>query len=274
MKIKVAAIQMSAEIANHAANVERAKNLIRQAAEDGCRLCVLPELALDEFFVQWKNTKYFSYAEPPDGPTVRAFQELARQSGVYIALPHFEKAIMGNFYNSLVIIDDQGKICGVYRKNHIPFTRSFEKYYFTPGQGFPVFDTAFGKLGALICYDRRYPESCRELVKKGAQLVVIAISSMRFKGVSFSEIPTWEAELRTRALENQVFIIAANRSGVEGDYEFIGRSMIVAPNGEVLAKVGEEENVIVAAEIETDLVEETRRNLPLFRDRRPDLYSI
>ncbi|NLC10903.1 MAG: carbon-nitrogen hydrolase family protein [Firmicutes bacterium] len=274
MKIKVAAIQMSAEIANHAANVERAKNLIRQAAEDGCRLCVLPELALDEFFVQWKDTKYFSYAEPPDGPTVRAFQELARQSGVYIALPHFEKAIMGNFYNSLVIIDDQGKICGVYRKNHIPFTRSFEKYYFTPGQGFPVFDTAFGKLGALICYDRRYPESCRELVKKGAQLVVIAISSMRFKGVSFSEIPTWEAELRTRALENQVFIIAANRSGAEGDYEFIGRSMIMAPDGEVLAKVGEEENVIVAAEIETDLVEETRRNLPLFRDRRPDLYSI
>lgn len=272
MKIKVAAIQMSADTANRTANVERAKDLIKQAAENGVKMCVLPELVLDEFFVQWKDIKYFSYAEPLDGPTINEFQKLAIETDMHIALPHFEKDPIGKFYNSVVMINNKGEIYGVYHKNHIPFTRSFEKYYFTPGSGFPVFDTEFGTVGTVICYDRRYPESCRELVKKGAKIIFIPISSMRFKGVSFSEIPIWESELRTRAVENQVFVIAANRSGAEGDFEYIGRSMIVAPNGEVLAKVEEEENVIVMAEIDTNLVDETRTSLPLFRDRRTDLY--
>lgn len=273
MKIHVASIQMSTEIGDHACNVDRAKTLIRQAASQGAKICVLPELGLDEFFSQWKDPKYFSYAEPVDGPTVTEFRSLAKETRMYIALPHFERGIMGNCYNSVVLISDQGEIVGVYRKNHIPFTRTYEKYYFTPGNGFPVFDSPYGKIGICICYDRRYPESCRELIKKGAEIILIPISSMRFKGVEFSEIPCWEAELRTRALENQAYVIASNRSGLEGDYSFIGRSMIVAPTGEVLAKAAEEENVIVIAQIDTDLVQKTRVALPLLRDRRSDIYG-
>lgn len=273
MKLKVASIQMSADIGNHAANVDRAKSLIRQAAAQDVKLCLLPELGLDEFFAQWKDPHYFSYAEPLDGPTVTEMQALAKETGTYIALPHFERGVMGNCYNSVVLISDQGETIGVYRKNHIPFTRTYEKYYFTPGNGFPVFDSPYGKLGIVICYDRRYPESCRELAKKGAEIILIPISSMRFKGIEFSEIPMWEQELRTRALENQVYVIAANRSGVEADFSFIGRSMIVSPTGDILAKVEEEENVIVVAQIDTDLVRTTRQALPLLRDRRPDIYG-
>ena len=168
MKIKAAAIQMSTDIGAHSANVERAKALIRQAARDGAKLCVLPELGLDEFFGQWLDAKYFSYAQTLDGPDVRAFQALAKEVGVYLTLPLFERAVTGNCYNSVLLISDEGKTVGVYRKNHIPFSLTYEKYYFTPGNGFPVFDTPFGKVGILICYDRRYPESCRELVRQGA----------------------------------------------------------------------------------------------------------
>lgn len=272
MKFTAAVIQMSADIGNRSANVQRAKALIRAAAQKGSKLCVLPELALDEFFSQWKDTKYFDYAEPLDGPTIREFQALARETDCYLAVPHFERGPMGNCFNSAVLLSGEGELVGVYRKNHIPFTRTYEKYYFTPGGGFPVFESPFGKLGILICYDRRFPESARELVKRGAEIILIPISSMRFAGSSFSELPIWEPELRIRATENQCFVLASNRSGKEESYEFIGNSMIVSPAGEVLAKAGEEENVVVLAEIDTDLVAATRRSLPLMRDRRTDLY--
>lgn len=272
MRINAAAIQMSATKESHEVNVNRAENLILQAASKKVKLCVLPELILDEFFAQWKDTKYFSYAEEVTGETVKKFQKIARETSMHIALPFYEKGVMGNCYNSVALISDLGEVAGVYRKNHIPFTRTYEKYYFTPGNCFPVFDTALGKIGIVICYDRRFPESCRELVKKGAEIILIPISSMRFKGVEFSEIPIWEPELRVRAVENQAYVIAANRSGCEDNYEFIGRSMIVSPTGEVLSKACEEENVLVISEIDTALVDETRKSLPLFRDRRSDLY--
>ena len=231
MKIKVAAIQMSADANNHEGNVIRAKELITKASEAGAKIVVLPELALDEFFAQWKDPKYFNYAEPLDGPTVRTFQKLAQETKTYIGMPLFEKGVMGNYYNSVALISDQGELCGVYRKTHIPFTRSFEKYYFTPGSEFPVFDTPYGKIGIVICYDRKYPESCRQLVNQGAQIILIPISSMAYGVGGPSEVSMWEAELRTRAFENQAFVIAADRSGLEGEYDFIGLSTIVAPTG-------------------------------------------
>lgn len=273
MKIKVAAIQMSTEIEQHQANVHRAMELIRRAAADGAKICVLPELGLDEFFAQWQDPKYFSYAEPLDGETVRVFSALAKETDTYLAVPVFERTAVGNCYNTTVLISNQGEVAGVYRKNHIPFSRSYEKYYFTPGDGFPVFDSPYGKIGIVTCYDRRYPESCRELLKKGAEIVLIPIASWMIKDSGQSELFFWEAELRTRALENQVYIIAANKSGVEVNYSFIGHSMIVAPNSAVLSQAGDEENVIVMAELDTELVGQVRRGMFFFRDRRPDLYD-
>ena len=273
MKIKGAAIQMSTEIGRHQINMARAKDLIRQATSAGAKICVLPELGLDEFFAQWKDPKYFDYAEPIDGKTVKEFQELAKETDSYIALPFFERSIVGNCYNSTALISNTGNIVGVYHKNHIPFSHTYEKYYFTPGEGFPVFDSPYGRIGILTCYDRRFPESCRELAKKGAEIVLISIASWTVKGSGQSELPFWEAELRVRALENQVYVIAANKSGEEAELSFIGNSMVVAPNSTVLSSAGDEENVVVLAELDTDLVRRTRNGMSLFRDRRPDLYG-
>ena len=273
MKVKVAAIQMAAEINNRQVNVDRAKELITRAAGEGAQICLLPELALDEFFPPHKDTKYFQYAEPVDGPAVKEFQELARSLGIYLSLPLFEKSLIGTYYNSLVMMGPDGEILTVYRKVHVPCTRSYERYYFTPGDGFSVVDTAYGKVGLAICYDRRYPETCRELMKKGARLILISISSSIMPG-GFSELPVYETELKTRAFENQLFIAACNRSGQEGEYLFFGHSMILGPDGTVLARAEQEENAIVLAEIDLDKADEARINGPLLRDRRPEMYTL
>ena len=252
MKVKVAAIQMSADIGGREANVERAERLLIQAARQGADLCVLPELALDEFFPLYKDTRYFAYAEELDGPTVRRFRSLAGELGIYLALPLFEKSLIGTYYNSLVLLTPEGTIGAVYRKVHVPCTRSYERYYFTPGPEFVVADTRYGKVGLAICYDRRYPETCRELMKKGARLILISIS---------------------RAFENQLFLAACNRSGQEGEYTFFGHSMLLGPDGSVLAQADEAENVVVLAEMELEDADRARINGPLLRDRRPELYT-
>ena len=272
MKVKVAAIQMSADIGGREANVERAERLLIQAARQGADLCVLPELALDEFFPLYKDTRYFAYAEELDGPTVRRFRSLAGELGIYLALPLFEKSLIGTYYNSLVLLTPEGTIGAVYRKVHVPCTRSYERYYFTPGPEFVVADTRYGKVGLAICYDRRYPETCRELMKKGARLILISISSSIMPG-GFSELPVFETELKTRAFENQLFLAACNRSGQEGEYTFFGHSMLLGPDGSVLAQADEAENVVVLAEMELEDADRARINGPLLRDRRPELYT-
>ena len=272
MKVKVAAIQMSADIGGREANVERAERLLIQAARQGADLCVLPELALDEFFPLYKDTSYFAYAEELDGPTVRRFRSLAGELGIYLALPLFEKSLIGTYYNSLVLLTPEGTIGAVYRKVHVPCTRSYERYYFTPGPEFVVADTRYGKVGLAICYDRRYPETCRELMKKGARLILISISSSIMPG-GFSELPVFETELKTRAFENQLFLAACNRSGQEGEYTFFGHSMLLGPDGSVLAQADEAENVVVLAEMELEDADRARINGPLLRDRRPELYT-
>ena len=189
-----------------------------------------------------------------------------------MALLLFEKSLIGTYYNSLVLLTPEGTIGAVYRKVHVPCTRSYERYYFTPGPEFVVADTRYGKVGLAICYDRRYPETCRELMKKGARLILISISSSIMPG-GFSELPVFETELKTRAFENQLFLAACNRSGQEGEYTFFGHSMLLGPDGSVLAQADEAENVVVLAEMELEDADRARINGPLLRDRRPELYT-
>lgn len=271
MKYIAAAIQMSAKINDRAFNVSKARTLISDAAKQGADICVLPELALYEFFPQWKDDKYYSYADDKDGELIMQFCQLAKEKNICIVLPFFEKALTGVYYNSVALIDNNGAVAGIYHKNHIPFTKSYEKYYFTPGDGFPVFDLPLGRVGVCICYDRRYPETCRELVKKGAEVIYIPISSSIIDG--FSEQPMWECELRTRALENQCWIVACNRTGKEQNFDFFGWSLIVSPRGEVVKRADETEDMTILAEIDTDLVKTVRCSSPLLRDRRPDIYT-
>ena len=149
---------------------------------------MLPELALDEFFPLYKDTRYFAYAEELDGPTVRRFRSLAGELGIYLALPLFEKSLIGTYYNSLVLLTPEGTIGAVYRKVHVPCTRSYERYYSHPDRSL-WWRIRYGKVGLAICYDRRYPETCRELMKKGARLILISISSSIMPG-GFSELPS------------------------------------------------------------------------------------
>lgn len=176
----------------------------------------------------------------------------------------------GVYYNAAAVIGPDGGIIGVYRKTHIPFTKSYEKYYFTPGPDLPVFDTPVGRIGVLICYDRWYPEAWRKLVAQGAQIVCCPISSGKLGAQS--EAPVWEPLLRIRARENLVFVAAANRTGTEPPYENLGRSMIVSPLGDVLAGPGQDGRQSLTTKVDLNDVARCRQAMPFLRDRRPDLY--
>ena len=265
--IRVAAVQMASVAENKEKNIKRAANLLDEAAWD---LAVLPELFGTEFFPVKKDPAFFDYAEPIHGPTVKRMARLARKKKGYLVVPFFERDGADICYNSAALIDRKGDVVGVYRKTHIPFTRTYEKYYFAPGNQFPIFQTDFGTLGILICYDRWYPEAWRRLILAGAVLVAIPISSWKYQ--NFSEIPIWEPLLRIRARENLVYVLAANRVGREGDFSYFGRSAVVSPRGEIIGALGEKEQSLLVAEVDLSLVRQERANLPLLRDRRPEIY--
>lgn len=268
----VSAVQMSAVTGDIEKNARKALAYIEEAGKQGTRALVFPELFLTEFFAQTLDKNFFRYAVSRDSELILRFCEAARNHRMLVLLPFFEKDITSVHYNSVAVIDADGSLKGVYRKNHIPFTKSFEKYYFAPGSGFPCFDTELGKIGVLVCYDRRFPESWRSLVLQGARIVFVPISSWSFKGQS--EKPIWEAELRTRAVDNLVYIIAANRVGKEGEYEFIGQSLIVNPLGEIIGEMDDASEGLLTVELDLLSVEQARIDWPFLRDRRPEIYII
>ncbi len=265
--VRVAAIQMASVAADKAANLETAARLIREARAD---VAVLPELFATEFFATEKDTRFFDYAETLDGPTVTTMAGVARETSTVLVVPFFEYASGGTFHNSAAVISGDGTVLGVYRKTHIPYSLTHEKYYFTPGNEFSVFDTPVGRLGVLICYDRWYPEAWAQLREAGAEIVCIPVASWRFG--SASEEAIWDAMHRMRARENLLFVAAANRTGNDGEFAYIGASMLVAPDGSVLAQASETFSGVVAADIDLQDVRRTRSRWHLLRDRRPDIY--
>lgn len=265
--IRVASVQMPSKTGDKDANLKVAAEIIAGAGAD---LAVLPELFATEFFAAEKDHKYFEYAEPADGEIVSRMAEVARATKTTIVVPFFEYAPDGRYFNSTALVGPDGQTIGVYRKTHIPFTKSFEKFYFAPGNDFPVFDTPAGRVGILICYDRWYPEAWRKVCEQGAEIVCVPIASWRFEG--FSERPFWDALHRIRARENLVFLAASNRTGKEPPYEYTGHSMIVSPAGEILAEAEEEFAGAVVFDCDLDQVRRERAKWPLLRDRRPELY--
>lgn len=262
--VSVAAIQMSMKIGDKEENIQKGLQRIREAAEKGARFILLPELFTTEYFAWWRDTKFYDYAEPIPGPTTIRIGELARTLSVYVIAPLYEKEGPGMYYNSAALIGPKGELMGRQRKMHIPAVKSLEKLYFYPAEpNFPVFQTEYGKVGICICYDRLFPEVCRALALNGAEIIFVPIAGTIFPRVS---------TLDTRALENVLFIVAANKVGEEEGHRYTGGSMIIDPEGQIIAKGGEEEE-IVTAKINVDDVERCRRLFPYFRDRRPELYS-
>lgn len=246
----------------------------RQAAAQGAKVVGFQEVFNAPYFCQVQEAEHYRWAEPvPDGPTVQRMRELARETGMVIVVPVFELEQSGFYYNTAAVIDADGSYLGKYRKHHIPQVKGFwEKYYFKPGNlGWPVFDTAVGKVGVYICYDRHFPEGWRELGLAGAQLVYNPSATSR--GLSAY---LWQLEQPAAAVANEYFIAAINRVGIEeyGDNDFYGTSYFVDPRGQFVGDVAsDKEEELIVRDLDFGLIDEVRQQWAFYRDRRPDAYE-
>ncbi len=253
-------------------------DLMRQASEQGAQIICFQELFNGPYFGIVQDSKYYEYAEQVPGPTTRMFQDLAKQYKMVTVLPLYEEENTGVLYNTAAVIDADGSYLGKYRKNHIPNLDKFwEKFYFRPGNlGWPVFDTAVGKVGVTICYDRHFPEGWRELGLAGAEIVFNPNASK--PGLSNR---LWELEQPAAAGDNGYFVCVPNRVGRETDefgddaVDFYGTSYVVDPTGNFVGDKGsEEDEELLLRDLDLDLIRRTRYNWQFYRDRRPDAYEL
>ncbi|MCK9872702.1 acyltransferase [Nocardiopsis dassonvillei] len=246
----------------------------RDAAAQGARVIGFQEVFNAPYFCQVQDPEHHRWAEAvPDGPTVTRFRALARELGLVMVLPVFEVESPGFYYNTAAVVDADGSYLGKYRKHHIPQVHGFwEKYYFRPGNlGWPVFDTAAGRIGVYICYDRHFPEGWRALGLAGAQLVYNPSATSR--GLSAH---LWKLEQTAAAVANAYFVAAINRVGVEeyGDNDFYGTSYFADPRGQFVGDVASDTSAeLVVRDLDLDMVDEVRRQWAFYRDRRPDAYG-
>jgi beta-ureidopropionase len=246
----------------------------RQAAADGAKVICFQELFYGPYFCQVQDPQYYAYAESIPGPTVERFSALAAQLGIVMVLPMYEQEQPGVLYNTAAVLDADGTYLGKFRKTHIPQVKGFwEKFYFRPGNlGYPVFDTAVGKVGVYICYDRHFPEGWRALGLGGAQVVFNPSATSR--GLSSY---LWKLEQPAAAVANEYFIGAINRVGIEseiGDDDFYGMSYFVDPEGKFVGDVGDAyQPELIVRDLDLALLAEVRDRWAFYRDRRPDQYD-
>jgi beta-ureidopropionase len=245
----------------------------RDAAAQGAKVVCFQELFYGPYFCQVQDAAYYDYAESIPGPTTERFQALAAELGLVMILPMYEKEQEGVLYNTAAVVDADGKFLGKYRKHHIPQVNGFwEKFYFRPGNlGYPVFDTAVGKVGVYICYDRHFPEGWRELGLGGAQIVFNPSATSR--GLSSY---LWQLEQPASAVANEYFIGAINRVGIEplGDDDFYGQSYFVDPEGKFVGDVGDTNNPeLIVRDLDLGLIKTVRERWQFYRDRRPESYT-
>ena len=265
-----------------ASNVAKARAAVADAAARGAEVVVLPELFASPYFCQVEDTELFELAEPVPGPTSEAMAAAAKEHGVAVVTPLFERRAAGIYHNSLVVHGPDGAALGMYRKMHIPDDPLyFEKYYFTPGDlGFVAVPTPFATLGPLICWDQWYPEAARVTALQGAQVLCYptAIGWHPKEKARFGadQLAAWQTIQRSHAIANGVFVAAVNRVGHEGPadggLDFWGHSFVADPFGVVLAEAGEGEETLVVP-VDLSRQEDVRRNWPFWRDRRIDAYG-
>jgi N-carbamoylputrescine amidase len=254
--------------------IELHERYVAEAAEAGAQIMCFQELFYGPYFCQVQDAKFYDYTEAiPDGPTTKRFQELAAKHGMVLVLPMYEKEQEGLLYNTAAVIDADGTYLGKYRKTHIPQLPGFwEKFYFRPGNlGYPVFQTAVGKVGVYICYDRHFPEGWRALGLNGAQMVFNPSATSR--GLSSH---LWQLEQPASAAANMYYVGAINRVGVEdlGDNDFYGTTYFANPRGQFVGDVcSDREEELIVRDLDLDLVDEVRNQWAFYRDRRPDMYD-
>ena len=248
--------------------------LIDRAGAEGVQVLCMQEIYTQPYFCPSQDAKWYAAAEPiPDGPTTRLMQDYAKKHRMVIVVPIYEEEIPGVYYNAAAVIDADGSYLGKYRKTHIPQVAGFyEKFFFKPGNsGYPVFHTAYCKLGVYICYDRHFPEGWRALALNGAEYIVNPSATV----AGLSQY-LWKLEQPAAAVANGIFIGAINRPGTEEPWRigrFYGSSYVCNPRGELLCEASEDRDELVTADMDMDQVREVRNLWQFFRDRRPETYG-
>lgn len=247
--------------------------LIEEAGKQGVQILCLQEIFTTPYFCPGQDAAWYAAAEPIPGPTTERMQAYAKKHQMVIIVPIFEREQAGLLYNTAAVIDADGAYLGKYRKTHIPHTSGFwEKFFFRPGNlGYPVFDTAYAKVGVYICYDRHFPEGARALGLNGAEIVYNPSATV--KGLSQY---LWKLEQPAHAVANGYFMGCINRVGTEKPWdlgEFYGSSYFVDPRGQFVATASEDQDELLVAELDLEMIEEVRATWQFFRDRRPEAYD-
>lgn len=285
-KVKVAALQFSCS-KDVQENINKAEKMVKEAADNGANIILLPELFERQYFCQEKRYDYYNYALPLEkNPAVNRFKEVAKELGVVIPVSFYERDI-DRLFNTVAMIDADGSVLGIYRKTHIPDDHFYqEKFYFTPGDsGFKVFDTRFGCIGVGICWDQWFPETVRCMAVQGAEMLLYptAIGSEPILDVDSNS--HWRRVMQGHATANLMPVVAANRIGVEtvepckenagqsSSLDFYGCSFIADATGDIIASAKQEETILYG-EFDLDALKEDRLSWGLFRDRRPETYVV
>ncbi|HKQ53810.1 MAG TPA: nitrilase-related carbon-nitrogen hydrolase [Pyrinomonadaceae bacterium] len=257
------------------ANIEKHLRMIEDAARQGVQILCMQEVFNTPYFCAEQETRWYEAVEKvPDGPTVKLMQDVAKQHGMVIIVPIYEEEITGIYYNTAAVIDADGTYLGKYRKNHIPHVAPgfWEKFYFKPGNlGYPAFDTAYARIGVYICYDRHFPEGARILGLNGAEIVFNPSATV----AGLSEY-LWKLEQPAHAVANGYFVGAINRVGHEQPWdigEFYGQSYFCDPRGQLIAQAPRDEDALVVADLDLDMIRQVRNTWQFFRDRRPESYE-
>ncbi|NNC87664.1 MAG: acyltransferase [Akkermansiaceae bacterium] len=257
------------------AMISKHMEMIEDAGRDGVQVLCLQELFYGPYFCAEQEMRWYDITEPvPDGPTVQLMMETARRLGMVMVIPVYEVDGAGIYYNTAAVIDADGTYLGKYRKNHIPHCHPgfWEKFYFRPGNlGYPVFETAVGKVGVYICYDRHFPDGARCLGLNGAEIVFNPSATV----AGLSEY-LWKLEQPAHAVANQYWLGAINRVGTEEPWkigEFYGQSYFCDPRGQLVAVASRDRDELLVHDVDLDLIEEVRQVWQFYRDRRPETYG-
>jgi N-carbamoylputrescine amidase len=262
------------------ANLDQADAMVRKAAKEGAKIILLQELFATVYFCPEQHPKYFDYAHPVEGhPFLGRFADLAKELGVVLPISFFEQAT-NSYFNSVMMIDADGRQQGVYRKTHIPQGPGYEeKFYFSPGDlGFKVWDTAFGRIGVGICWDQWFPETARSMALMGADLLLYPTAIGSEPGnPGYDSSRHWQRAMQGHAAANMVGLAASNRVGQEEvngiTMDWYGQSFIADATGDIVAGCGDGIGAVAIASFDFEKMRRERAAWGLFRDRRPDRYE-
>lgn len=268
--IRIACIQVGAKQDRHK-TLKKVEKLLAMAASKGAKIACLPELTVDQFFPQYfGQRRFFKLAEPLDGKTVQTFRELAKKYHIAV-IPNIYERVgnPANYYDTSLVIDAKGKVLGSQQMMHIAEDPTEdEKFYYQPGKsGYNVFPLRGLRLGIAICYDRHFPEQMRLLSLNGAEIIFVPTATTGLHR------DAWEVEARASAIVNGIFVVHANKVGKEGDSKFFGRSIVVGPKGNLIARASEDREEVLIADIDSGNIAKIRKEWPFLRDRRPETYT-